>query len=264
MADESGQTQADSAEMSLFDHLTELRTRILYSALATALCASVAFMFTEPLFSLLVDPFSAGFSGRDLIGTGPADAIFLRFKVACFAGLIFALPVIFTQVWLFVAPGLLPHEKRMALPFIFTTTLLFALGLLFCYELILPPTFEFFASQYEVLGVTPQIRVTEHISIMMQLLLAFGISFELPVLAFLLGRFGVITHQSLIRAFRYAVVIIFIVAAVLTPPDPISQLLMAGPLIALYGISIVVVRYTHRREIQKEGSTEAAPSTTAG
>lgn len=248
-------------EMSLFDHLSELRRRILYAAAAIAICACVAFSFTESLFAILIHPFAEGFPGRSLIGTGPADAIFLRFKVACFAGLILALPVVFAQIWLFVAPGLLPHEKKMAIPFILVTSGLFGAGMLFCYEVILPPTLSFFSSQYEIVGVVPEIRVTEHISIMMQLLIAFGLAFELPVLAFLLGRLGVITHLTLIRAFRYAIVVIFVVAAVLTPPDPISQLLMAGPLVVLYGISIVVVRFTHRAAEPAE-ATESPPPTT--
>ncbi|MCB0310408.1 MAG: twin-arginine translocase subunit TatC, partial [Bdellovibrionales bacterium] len=187
---------------------------------------------------------------ESIIGTGPAEAFILRIKVSFFSGIILGSPYIFYQLWLFVAPGLYESERKLAIPFMLATTGLFLLGVWFCYEVIFPFAFDFFKQQYEAVAVTPAIRMTEHLSLVVKGLLGFGIVFEMPVLAFFLGKLGWITDEMMIKGFRYAVVIIFIASAMLTPPDVLTQFLMAIPLIMLYGLSILIVRWTSRNRSQ--------------
>jgi sec-independent protein translocase protein TatC len=179
-----------------------------------------------------------------LIGTGLAEAFVLKLKVALFAGIVLSSPFLFFQLWLFVAPGLYAAERRLVVPFVASTTSLFLLGVWFCYEWVFPFAFEFFRGEYASIGVTPTVRISEHLALMIQGLVGFGAVFQLPVLAFFLARLGIIDERTLIGGTRYAIVAIFILSAVLTPPDVLTQFLMAGPLLLLYGISILVVRFT--------------------
>lgn len=238
------------SEMHLLEHLAELRKRLIRVFIAVGLGSLIAFNYSEELFKFIAQPFFFAFSTESMIGTAPAEAFVLRLQLSLFGGIVLVLPIIFQQVWAFVSPGLLESERRLVIPFILTTTGLFLLGLWFCYQIVLPIAFEFFQSEYKSLGVTPAIKVNEHLGFLVRALVAFGIVFEMPVLAFILGRFGIIDHRLLVRGFRYAIVLIFIVSAVLTPPDIISQLLMAGPLIVLYLISIGVLKFTakHNKE----------------
>jgi sec-independent protein translocase protein TatC len=233
-----------SAEMGLFAHLAELRQRLIYSIIAIVVGAIVAYNFSTPVFALLSAPYYSAFPHGILIGTGPAEAFMIRLKVAVFVGALLVSPVLFAQVWLFVAPGMYDHERKLFLPFIFITTALFLFGVWLCYAQVLPLAYRFFSAEYQATGLTPNIKISEHLSTMITALLGFGIVFEMPVLAYLLGRLGVIDHRSLLKAGRYAIVLIFIVAAILTPPDVLSQFLMAAPLLVLYGVSILVVKYT--------------------
>lgn len=233
-------------EMELMEHLAELRTRLLYSFAAVAVGAMLSYLFSEQVFALLSAPYFRSFPDNDLIGTGPAEAFLLKIKVSLFAGAILASPLVFFQVWRFVEPGLLEQERRLVVPFVAATSLLFGGGVWFCYEAVLPFAFSFFAEQYGSIGVTPAIRLSEHLSLMMKTLLGFGLVFEMPVLFYFLGRLGVVDSAMLIRSTRHAVVAVFVIAAILTPPDVVSQLLMAGPLLILYGVSIGVVRMTER------------------
>lgn len=237
-----------AADMNLMDHLRELRTRLLYAFAAIAVATICCFMASAWLFDLLTRPFHETFSGFELIGTGPAEAFVLKLKAAFFAGIVLASPVIFMQVWLFIAPGLYEHERKMAVPFVIFTTLLFAIGVGFAYEIVIPYAFEFFKAEYQSIGVTPTIRISEFLSITIRILLGFGLVFETPMIAFFLGRLGLITDAFLIQYFRHAIVLIFIVAALLTPPDLVTQILMAVPLVILYGVSILIVRFTGRTE----------------
>ena len=172
----------------------------------------------------------------------------LRLKVAIFSGLIVASPFVFYQVWLFIAPGLYDEERRLAAPFLIGTTTLFLVGVAFCYYVVLPFAFEFFRTQYEAIGVTPTIRISEHISIIIKAVLGFGIVFEMPILAYFLGRAGILSSALLRDGRRYAIVIIFVLSAVLTPPDVLTQLLMVGPLMILYELSILIVRKTEQKQ----------------
>lgn len=234
-------------EMGILDHIRELRKRLVISVIAIVILSIVAYSFSEIIFGWLCSPFFTAFPGDMLIGTGPAEAFVLKVKVACFGGLVLACPVIFHQLWLFVAPGLYENERRMVMPFVVSASALLLLGVIFCYYLVLPFAFDFFRAQYQSIGLTPAIRLSEHLATTIWSLLAFGLVFEMPMVAFFLGRAGIIDHTTLLRGGRYAIVTIFIVAAVFTPPDVLSQFLMAGPLLLLYAISIAVVRYTARR-----------------
>lgn len=238
--------------MPLTAHLEELRWRLVRALLAIAAAFAVSYAFAEPLFAALLHPLRLVETklvaehvlpvGQALvIGTGPTEAFFTKLKVAFIAAIFGASPVIFFQAWRFVAPGLYDTEKRLALPFALAASFFFVLGASFCYRLVFPVAFEFFLREYESITVSAQLRISEYLSFSSRMLLAFGVTFELPVVTFFLARMGVVTHHTLLGSLRYAIVVIFVVAAVLTPgPDVASQLLMAAPLLVLYGLSILI------------------------
>ncbi len=240
------------ARMPLTAHLEELRWRMVRALAAVGVAFAVAYVFVEPLFALLLGPLKQVEAklvaehvltpGQALvIGTGPTEAFFTKLKVAFIAAVFASSPVIFFQAWRFVAPGLYPDEKRLAVPFSVAASVFFVLGGSFCYVLVFPVGFEFFLREYHSINVAAQLRVSEYLSFSTRMLLAFGVTFELPVVTFFLARLGMVTHRTLLGGVRYAVVAIFIAAAVLTPgPDIASQLLMAAPLLVLYGLSILV------------------------
>lgn len=250
-------------EMDLFGHLRELRRRIVLSLVAILIGSIVSYSYTKEIFDFLSKPYFVAFPDNILIGTGLAEAFVLKIKVAFFAGIIVAAPFLFMQLWLFIAPGLYEQERRLAWPFVISTTTLFLTGVYFCYEWVFPFAFEFFREEYTSIGVTPTVRISEHLALMVQGLVGFGAVFQLPVIAFFLGRLGIIDDRTLISGARYAIVVIFIVSAVLTPPDVLTQFLMAGPLLLLYGISIVVVRITYRKGSPSDHEpSETGPSPT--
>ncbi len=232
----------EEAKMPLTEHLEELRWRTIRALVAVMIGFAVSYVFSDELFQFLTRPLLQYRGGPvELIGTGVPEAFFTKLKVAAIAGVFLASPVIFYQAWQFVVPGLYESERNFARPFVFFATFFFLLGAAFCYVVVFPTAYAFFVEQYKTIGVQPAIRIAEYLSFSARLLLAFGITFELPVITFFLARIGIVTHRIMLRYFRYAVLVIFIVAAVLTPgPDVASQLLMAGPLLLLYGISIGV------------------------
>lgn len=232
----------DDRAMPLTEHLEELRTRLFWSLAAIAIGAVGCYAFIDPLFALLIAPLhEAGDEPVKVIGTGVAEAFFTKLKVAIIAGIFVSSPAIFFQVWRFVAPGLYEHERRYVLPFVVFATFFFVSGAAFCYELVFPTAFRFFLDQYRASEIEPLLRVSEYLSFTARMLLAFGVTFELPVFTFFFARIGLVTHQQMISYWRYAILGIFIVAAVLTPgPDIASQLLMAAPLLVLYVASIGV------------------------
>ena len=246
------------ARMPLTAHLEELRWRIVRALLAIGAAFAVAYGFAEPLFGLLLRPLrqvearlvAEGVLGAGqalVIGTGPTEAFFTKLKVGFIAAVFGASPVIFFQAWRFVAPGLYQSEKRLAVPFTIAATLFFALGASFCYAFVFPIAFDFFLREYVSIAVSAQLRISEYLSFSSRMLLAFGVTFELPVVTFFLARMGLVTHRTLLGTLRYAVVAIFVVAAILTPgPDVASQLLMAAPLLVLYGLSILVALVVSR------------------
>lgn len=224
--------------MGLMAHLRELRKRLIVSFIVITLGAVASYMYAGELFSILCAPYFEAFPQSPLIGTSPTEAWVLKLKVSVFAGMILTSPILFYQLWLFIAPGLYAHEKKMVLPFILLSTLLFVGGAYFCYRMVLPLSFAFFHDEFISIGVTPTIKIGDQISMTITALAGFGVVFELPLLTFFLARIGVIDHTFLIEWFKHAVIAIFVVAAVLTPPDVLTQFLMAGPLLLLYGLSI--------------------------
>jgi sec-independent protein translocase protein TatC len=232
----------DDRTMPLLGHLEELRSRLIKALLAVALALVPTYVFSSALFVLLTQPLQQAVPNPPLlIGTSPAEAFFTKLKVSFIAALFLASPVVFYQLWQFVAPGLYEHERRYVMPFVFFATFFFVLGAGFCHVIVLPVGYAFFLEQYDSIGVQANLRISEYLSFTARMLLAFGVTFELPVLAFFFARIGLITHRTLLGAFRYAIVLIFIVAAVLTPgPDVASQLLLATPLLILYSLSIAV------------------------
>lgn len=230
------------AEMPLTAHLEELRWRMVRALIATGIAFVFVYNVADQLFELLTRPLMALQAGDvELIGTGVTEAFFTKLKVSFIGALFVASPVIFYQAWMFVAPGLYDNEKRYARPFVFFATLFFVLGAAFCYVVVFPVGYRFFLAEYATIGVSPAIRISEYLSFTARMLLAFGITFELPVVTFFLARLGAITHRTMVHYLRYAILFIFIIAAILTPgPDIASQLLMAGPLFVLYVLSIGV------------------------
>src|SRR5215470_14808981 len=229
-------------QMPLTAHLEELRWRLIKSIAAIALAFVVTYNIADWLFDVLTHPLLVLNQGAvQLIGTGVTEAFFTKLTVAFIAAIFLASPIIFYQAWMFVAPGLYDREKRYARPFVFFATIFFIVGAAFCYWVVFPVGYRFFIEQYESIGVSPSIRISEYLSFTARMLLAFGVTFEMPVVTFFLARLGLVTHTAMLSYARYAVLVIFIVAAVLTPgPDVASQLLMAGPLLVLYALSVGV------------------------
>ena len=229
-------------QMPLTAHLEELRWRLVKALLAVGVAFIAVYNVSDLLFEFLTRPLIALQEGPvQLIGTGVTEAFFTKLKVSFIAAVFLASPVIFYQLWMFVAPGLYDTEKRYARPFVFFATIFFVLGASFCYVVVFPVGYRFFLAEYATIGVSPSIRISEYLSFTARMLLAFGITFELPVVTFFLARLGMVTHQLMLSYFRYAVLVIVIIAAVLTPgPDVASQMLMAGPLLVLYVLSIGV------------------------
>jgi sec-independent protein translocase protein TatC len=234
--------------MGLMDHLRELRKRLVIALLLIGVGAVAAYAYASPLFEWLSAPYFAAFGSSPLIGTSPAEAWVLKLKVSVFAGIVLMSPALFYQLWAFVSPGLYSHERRLLVPFVFLSTVLFVGGSLFCYYYVLPYSFSFFYEEFRSIGVTPTIKVADNLSMTVTTLVGFGAVFELPLLTFFLARGGIIDHRFLLRWFRHAVVLIFVIAAVLTPPDVLTQLLMAGPLLLLYGLSIAIAWWVAPRE----------------
>jgi sec-independent protein translocase protein TatC len=235
-------------EMPLTEHLEELRRRLFRILLAVGIGFGIAYGFADRLFAFLILPLEqAAPDSVALIGTGVAEAFFTKLKVAFIAGIFVASPAIFYQLWAFVAPGLHDHEKYWVIPFVLFGSFFFIAGAAFCYSFVFQVGFRFFLEQYETISIEPTLRISEYLSFSSRLLLAFGVTFELPVLAFFFARVGLIDHNTLLRPWRYALIGIFVLAAILTPADIASQLLLAAPLSVLYVLSIGVAYVFARR-----------------
>jgi sec-independent protein translocase protein TatC len=240
----------DGGRMSFLEHLDELRRRLVVSIAAVFVGFLVAFAFIDRVFAFIMRPLQAVLpEGGKLIYTEPAEAFLLYIKAAALAGLFLALPVVLWEVWRFVAPGLYAHEKKFAIPFVLMSTFFFVAGALFSHLIVFPWAWKFFAGfSTDYMQFTPKIQSV--FSLYVRMLLALGVVFEMPTLVFFLARVGVVTPRFLIRHFKYAVLIIFVVAAVITPgPDIVSQALVAGPMIGLYVISIAIAWIFKRRRV---------------
>ena len=242
-----------SSGMSFIDHLEELRKRLLKSAIAVVILSAIAFYFAEKLVAFIKIPLGDEIELYNIQVTG---AFYAYLKIAIVTGVIAALPIIFYQMWSFIAPGLFKKERLTIIPLVFVSTLLFLVGATFCYLMVLPLAFDFLMNFSEGMVVN-NITIGSYISFVGLLLVAFGCGFQLPIIAYFLGRMGIVTSLMLGKARRYAIVGILIAGAIITPPDVFTQFLLALPLYILYEISIIVVKLTGRREKVKEEDDDA-------
>ena len=240
MTDEKG-------EMSFLDHLEELRWRLIKAAVAVGVCAVPSGIFWKKIIDfVMIYPLRYASPKPELIYTNPSESVIISFKIAFAGGLIAASPVVFYQLWRFISPGLYRNEKRIILPAVFASTIFFIGGIAFSYYTF--PILLRFLTAYGGSRLSPMFRIDEYFGFLLKISLSFGVVFELPVISFVLARMGVLTPGFLISKIRYAIVAVFILAAILTPPDIISQLMLAGPLLLLYGISIIVAAFASRRK----------------
>ena len=251
-------------ELPLTGHLAELRKRLARALLAVAIAFAGTYPNSSYLFQILEKPLRESAAANNLhfqiIGTGIAEAFFTRLGVSFIGAVFVALPVILYQLWRFVVPGLESSEARYAKWFVLFGTIFFLAGASFCYTMVFPVGFPFFLQEYADIGVDPVLRISEYLSFTSRMMLAFGVTFEMPVVIFFLARAGLVTWKQLLQFSRYAVLVIFIVAAVLTPtPDAASQLMMAVPLMVLYTLSIGVAwAFGRERDAAEEEEPEPA------
>ncbi len=248
-------------------HLFELRKRLGISAISIVISFFIMFYFHEFLLEWMIAPLNEALfevgkksvhAAEGMVTTNQVGgAFFVALKVAFFSGLLLALPVILSQIWMFIAPGLYANEKKMLLPFIFGGTSMFAIGVAFAYYVVTPFGFDFLIT-FGSFKFTPLINIEDYVGFFTKIMFGFGLAFELPVFAYFLGLLGLVDDRQMKSFFKYAVIIIFVVAALLTPPDILTQLLMAGPLIILYGISILLVRMVNPAPPEEEEDDESA------
>ena len=233
-------------------HIADLRKRLTISTITVVVMFFACFSFYEPILEWMMAPVKHALPvGTSMIAVEIQETFFTAMKVAFFAGFIISLPVIFWQLWLFLAPGLYDHEKKLVIPFVFFATLMFLLGASFAYYIVVPIGFDFLiAFGNSVVNVLPSIG--KYVGFFTKLMMGFGIAFELPVITFFLAKIGIVNDQMLKDFFRYAVVLIFIISAILTPPDVISQVLMAAPLLILYGVSIYIAKVFNPAQKEEE------------
>ena len=243
----------EDEKQPFLSHLEELRKRLIYCALAVGIGFVIAYFFSEDLFRVLISPLKESLpEGDRLIFTSLPEMFLTYLKTAFIAGILLASPMVFYQLWMFIAPGLYQNEKRYVIPFVIFSTILFIGGALFGYLVVFPFGFKFFlgyANDY--VQALPSVK--QYFSFSIKLLFAFGIVFELPVIIYFLSRIGIVTPQFLRKNRKYALLLTFILGAILTPPDVITQCMMAIPLIALYEIGIIVsVMAGKKKEEKKE------------
>jgi len=242
-------------------HLVELRKRLAISAGSLVVMFFVMFYFHEPLLNWMVQPLNDALiavgkvsihAANGMITTSQVGgAFFVALKVAFFAAIVGALPIILSQIWLFIAPGLYAHEKKMLIPFIVGGTIMFLVGVMFAYYIVTPFGFDFLIT-FGSFKFTPLINIEDYVGFFTKIMFGFGLAFELPIFAYFLALLGLVDDKQMTSFFKYAIVIIFIIAALLTPPDVLTQLLMAGPLIILYGVSILIVKMVNPAQDEDE------------
>jgi len=242
-------------------HLVELRKRLAISAASLIVMFFVMFYFHEPLLTWMVQPLNDALiavgkvsihAANGMITTSQVGgAFFVALKVAFFAAIVGALPIILSQIWLFIAPGLYAHEKKMLIPFIVGGTIMFMVGVLFAYYIVTPFGFDFLIT-FGSFKFTPLINIEDYVGFFTKIMFGFGLAFELPIFAYFLALLGLVNDKQMMAFFKYAIVIIFIIAALLTPPDVLTQLLMAGPLLVLYGVSIIIVKIVNPAKPEDE------------
>jgi sec-independent protein translocase protein TatC len=246
-------------------HLAELRKRLGISVLSVFVMFAIAFIFHNQILEWITQPLNDALEEVAKVSRKAADgmitthqvggAFFVALKVSFFTGLLAALPVILSQIWLFIAPGLYENEKKMVIPFVAGGSVMFLIGVLFAYYIVTPFGFQFLITFGSFL-YTPLINIEDYVGFFTKIMFGFGLAFELPVFAYFLALLGLVTDRTLIDFFKYAVIIIFLVAALLTPPDVLTQLLMAAPLVILYGLSILIVRMVNPATPEEDDDEE--------
>ena len=252
----------DQTQAPLLDHLLELRSRLVRVIVAMALAFCVCFYFAEQIMGILIVPLARAFpqgTGK-LIYTKLYGAFFVEIKVALFASVLVSFPIIANQLWAFVAPGLYAKEKRAFLPFLIATPVLFTMGACLAYFVVMPTAFRWFIGfqgMHGGLQLEALPGVEEYLNLVMQFILAFGGSFLMPVLLMLLNRAGIVSRDQLVRARRYVIVGIVALAALITPPDVVSQLMLAIPLMILFEGTMIVMRFAEARDAQEKAAAES-------
>lgn len=259
----------DETQAPLLDHLIELRTRLLRCVYALALTSAISYYFVDTILAILVHPLSEAFPDGHgkLIYTKLYSAFFVNVKVALFAGFLLSFPVIANQLWAFVAPGLYAREKRAFLPFLIATPVLFGMGASLAYFVVMPTAFRWFVGfQGDKGGLQLEALpgIEEYLALVMQFILAFGVSFLLPVLLMLLNRAGIVSRDALVKARRYVIVGIVALAALITPPDVVSQLMLAVPLLILFEGTLILMRIVERKDAEEKARAEAEAAAQAG
>lgn len=251
--------ELDDSRAPLMEHLMELRRRLIWSFGALFACFGVCFYFADRIFAFLAQPLVKAFPPGEgkLVYTKLYEAFFVEVRVAFFAAFFLAFPIIANQIWAFVAPGLYAKEKKAFFPFLVATPILFLMGGALAYYVVMPTAFRFFLGYQGDLGGIEQEAlpsIGEYLSLVMHFILAFGIAFLLPVALMLLERAGLVTREQLSRGRRYAILVAFVIAAVATPPDVLSQFMLAVPLILLYELSLIAIWFTERRRAREKGT----------
>jgi len=259
--------EMEATRAPLLEHLTELRTRLIWAMVALAIATGICFAFAEPIYNFLLEPFAAGAEAARgdtqlrLIYTGPLEFFFVKLKLSMFAGLFLSFPIIAYQLYAFVAPGLYKNEKGAFLPFLIAAPILFTAGAAFVYYVMMPMVARFALAQ-EVESARAAIellpRVSEYLSLIMALMLAFGISFQLPVILSLLGKIELVTSEQLRSGRKYALVAVLAFAAFFTPPDVISQILLTVPVMLLYEVSVWCVAGFEKTRAKEDKERSAA------
>jgi len=245
------------SRMPFMAHLEELRYRLVRAAMAVGVGFLIAYFFKEDLYSYLTIPLKAAMPPEaKLIYTAPAEAFFTYLKLALLAGIVGTSPVIFYHLWKFISPGLYAHERKAVWPFVTISSVLFITGAVFCYAIVFPYAFQFFMS-FATEEITPMLKLNEYLSFSATLLFAFGVVFEMPLVLVFLGRVGVVSAEGLRKKRKYAILIMFAGAALFTPPDVVSQVLMAMPLMVLYEISIWLVAAAQKKKAARQAEEEA-------